>query len=187
MWTDSSSVSTRLSQYSTSTHSPVIFGLSTAKVKLSFNSYRPCNRLVWILSHLHPFKWSSLVSIGVCGWLSSERPSSLLPCSHWLLCVRKSSTFKPEAPVNSWNYIISTSTWTYELCSAGVQLYANINAILVHIYIYIYCIYLCLCVCVRSCHTFFGEECVPSVVAWTGGFAERSRETRLFWGLNFFS
>ncbi len=32
VWTDSSSVSTQLSQYSASTHSPVFYGLTTAKV-----------------------------------------------------------------------------------------------------------------------------------------------------------
>lgn len=41
----------------------------------------------------------------------------------------------------------------------------------------------CLCVCVRPCHTFSGEESVSSLVAWTGGFAERGRETRLLQGL----
>lgn len=41
------------------------------------------------------------------------------------------------------------------------------------------------CVCIRSCHTFYGEESISSVVAWTGGFAERSSETELFPGMNF--
>lgn len=66
------------------------------------------------------------------------------------------------------------------LCSAGC------DCVQISLYIHIYCLYLCLCVCVRSCHTFSGEEGVSGVVAWTGGFAERSPETRLFWGLNFF-
>lgn len=65
------------------------------------------------LSDYYPLNWSSLVSLGVCGRWSSEGlwPSSLPPCSGWLLCVRKTSSFKPEAPINSW-YIASTTTWT---------------------------------------------------------------------------
>lgn len=42
------------------------------------------------------------------------------------------------------------------------------------------------CVCVRSCSTLSREESVSGVVAWTWGFAERSPETWLFRGLNFF-
>uniref|UniRef100_UPI0037E9BA72 IQ domain-containing protein K n=1 Tax=Semicossyphus pulcher TaxID=241346 RepID=UPI0037E9BA72 len=48
VWTDSSSVTTQLSQYSASTHSPVFYGLTTAKVSVDDDALRDFDPL---LSH----------------------------------------------------------------------------------------------------------------------------------------
>ncbi|KAI3359844.1 hypothetical protein L3Q82_014198, partial [Scortum barcoo] len=46
VWTDSSSVSTQLSQYSASTHSPVFYGLTTAKVFVDDDPFRDFDPLL---------------------------------------------------------------------------------------------------------------------------------------------
>ncbi|XP_029294007.1 LOW QUALITY PROTEIN: IQ domain-containing protein K [Cottoperca gobio] len=57
VWTDSSSVSTQLSQYSASTHSPVFYGLTTAKVIVDNDPLRDFDPL---LCHPAPAGYSVL-------------------------------------------------------------------------------------------------------------------------------
>ncbi|XP_031168738.1 IQ domain-containing protein K [Sander lucioperca] len=64
VWTDSSSVSTQLSQYSASTHSPVFYGLTTAKVFVDDDPLRDFDPLLF-----HP----ALAGYSVLG---KPRPSS---------------------------------------------------------------------------------------------------------------